>query len=368
MLDAGDLMGRRNKNEQHQTSFLLEACGDLGLDAIGLGEKDLNYGLDYLKKAMADYNLPFTSANVRDVETNELILPEYLVIERNGIKFGVVSVLDSAQKIITMTNNDPGLKIEDPVAVLRELLPRMRKECDTVVLLGHLGDQTTEVVIKEVKGIDICVAGHTHRNLKTERIIDDTILLSCTKEGQYIGRADIFVEKSNGMVMAVSVTVTSLDEDIADDQDMLARVNEYKDSLVAYKEAKRAAFPRTYGSDKESFLGERACKACHEDSWSAYANSSHRRAFNTIRNKGQSFEPECIVCHTTGYQYKNGYSDQAPYNKLSNVQCEACHGYGTEHARDGKWRQQARDACVTCHDKENSPEFDYAKYWEKIKH
>ncbi len=368
MLDAGDIMGRRNRNDQHQTEFLLEVSGDLGIDAIGLGEKDLNYGLEFLYRVAREYNLPFTNANVRKVSSGELILPEYLIVERNGIRFGIVSVLDSVQKIITMTNNDPGLEIQDPVPVLRELLPRVRKEADTIILLGHLGDQTTEVIIKEVRGIDICVVGHTFKNLKSESIVSDTILLSCAYEGRYIGRANIFVEKSNGMVMAVDVTVTSLDEAIEDNTEMLARVEDYKVSLEEFKEAKRAAYPRSYGSEKENFLGERACKACHEESWEAYANSAHRKAFNTIRNKGQNFEPECIVCHTTGYQYQNGYSDQSPYNKLANVQCEACHGYGTEHARDGKWAAQAKDSCVICHDKENSPEFDYATYWEKIKH
>jgi 2',3'-cyclic-nucleotide 2'-phosphodiesterase (5'-nucleotidase family) len=367
-LDGGDLMGRRNKNEQHQTSFLLEMSSGLGLDAIGLGELDLNYGVAYLHKAMADFDLPFTNANVREVATGELIVPEYLVIERNGIKFGIISVLDPGQKIITMTSNDPGLEIQEPIPVLRELIPRVRKEADTIILLGHLGDRNTELLVREVKGIDICVMGHTFKNLKAERILEDTIILSSAYEGRYVGRANIFVEKSNGMVMAVEVEVTSLDDAIADDPDMLTRVNEYLVSLEDFKLAKRAAFPRDHGSDKESFLGERACKSCHENAWEAYADSGHRAAFNTLRAKGQNFEPECVVCHTTGYQYKNGYDENPPFSKLTNVQCEACHGYGTEHARDGKWSAQAKDSCVICHDKENSPEFDYTTYWEKIKH
>ena len=368
MVDCGDLMGRRNKNDKHQTTFLLEVTGDFGYDAIGLGEKDLNYGLDYLEQAIKDNNLPFTSANVRKVETGELLLPEYLVVEKNGIRFGIVSVLDPKQKIITMTSKDVGLEIQDPVPVLRSLLPRMREEVDTVVLLAHLGDKTTDVIINEVKGIDICVVGHTFKNLKSERILDDTVLVSSAHEGRYIGRADIFVEKSDGKVMAVDVTVTSLDDAIENEPNAATKIKDYQISLQEFKDAKRAAYPRSYGSEKETYLGERACKSCHEDSWSAYADSGHRRAFSTIRNKGQNYEPECIVCHTTGYQYKNGFSDQSPFNKLSNVQCEACHGYGTEHARDGKWVAQAKDSCVACHDKENSPEFDYATYWEKIKH
>jgi len=368
MVDGGDIMGRRNKKDQHQTEFLLEVSGDLGLDAIGLGEKDLNYGLDYLKKAIDTYSLPFTSANVRDAASGELILPEYLVVEKNGVKFGVVSVLDPSKKIITMNGQDLGLEVGDPIPVLRALLPRMRQEVDTVVFLAHLGANTTDVVIKEVKGIDICVVGHTFKNLKTERILEDTIVLSSAHEGRYIGRADVFVDEADGKVMAVDVTATSLDDAIEDDSDMVVRMKEFEDQVEVFMEAKRAAYPRSYGSEKETYLSDRQCKSCHESAWDIYSKSGHRQAFNTIGTRGQSHEPECIVCHTTGYQYQNGYEDKSPYNKLTGVQCEACHGYGTEHSRDGKWLAQAKDSCVTCHDKENSPDFDYAIYWDKIKH
>ncbi len=368
MLDGGDLMGRRNKNEQFQTRFLCEVTSDFGYDGIGLGEADLNYGLGFLKEMIKEYDLPFTSANVVDRETGKLILPEYLVVEKNGIKFGLVSVLNPKHKIITMTDSDSGLEVKDPVATLREVLPRMRKEVDTVVLLGHLGEGDTETILREAKGIDICIMGHTHRTLKDERIVEDTVILGAPNEGKFIGRADLFVEKSDGKVMAVEVEIVSLDSSVEDDQEIASRVEDYKASFKEFKLAKRKAFPRDLGSQKESFLGARACKSCHQDTWAAYTASSHSQAFMSLRSKGQSNEPECILCHSTGYRYQNGYAEERPFNKMVNVQCEACHGYGSEHARDGKWRAQAKDSCITCHDQKNSPEFDYAVYWEKIKH
>lgn len=367
MVDAGDLFGRRSKDERHQTEFLCRMTGDLGYDGIGLGERDLNYGLPFLKEMIEKYDLPFTNANVRNLKTGELILPEYLVVERNGIKYGLVSVLDPAFKIISMVSDEEEYTVADPVATLRELLPRMRREADCIVLIGHLGENNTDPLIKEVKGIDMSVTGHTFRSLQNERVLDDTAIFAATHEGRYIGRANLFIEEHTGRVMAIDVGVTSLDEEIPSDPEMLGKVEDYKQSLVEFRAAKRAAYPRTQGSDKESFLGERACMACHDDAWKAYVGSGHRAAFATIRNKGQSSEPECLSCHTTGYMFKNGYSEVKPAN-LQNVQCEACHGYGSEHARDGRWVAQAKDSCVVCHDEKNSPDFDYATYWERIKH
>ena len=102
--------------------------------------------------------------------------------------------------------------------------------------------------------------------------------------------------------------------------------------------------------------------------WDAMRQTGHMKALGTLARKGQSESPECLVCHTTGYTWIGGYDDRPPANRLGNVQCEACHGYGTEHNRGNGWAEQARETCVTCHDAENSPDFDYATYWEKIAH
>ncbi|MBM4130809.1 hypothetical protein FJ250_07240, partial [bacterium] len=201
-----------------------------------------------------------------------------------------------------------------------------------------------------------------------ERVINDVAVFGSAYEGRFIGRANLFVEQKTGRVMAIDVGITDFVDTAPEDSEVLARVEKFKQDLVAFKEARRAAYPRIHGSEQEQFLGERTCFDCHEAAWQAYADSGHRRALASLRKDGQSSEPDCLVCHTTGYQYKNGYGEESPSNRLVNVQCEACHGYGTTHARDGKWRLQARNSCVACHDQANSPNFDYATYWEKIKH
>ena len=362
------MFGNRNKNDRHQARFLSEVTGDFGYDALALGERDLCYGLPFLQEMMEKYDLPFTNANVRNAATTELILPEFLVVERNGIKFGICSVLSPEFQILTLNSRDPGLEVLDPIAVLRDLLPRLRKEADSIIVLSHLGDAATDDMIREVAGIDLVVTGHTSRSLKTEKVVNKTAVITAVREGQYIGRCESFINDKTGQVMAFDVMLQSLDDSIESAPDLLARVKEYKESLQAFKLETRARYPRNLGSEKEKFLGATVCKSCHADAWQAYVGSGHMRAMSSVRDSGRNFDPGCVVCHVTGYQWQNGYRDQRPYNQLANVQCEACHGYGTQHARDGKWGSQAKDSCAVCHDEENSPEFDYVTYWEKIKH
>ena len=368
MVDAGDLFGLLNINERFQTEFLCEVTSDFGYDAIGLGEMDLNYGLVFLRKMIEENDLPFTNANVRQVSTGKLILPEYIITEKNGIKFGICSVLGQDKTIRTMTDKDEDYEIQDPVAVLRELVPRLRKQVDTVVLLAHVGDNAVLGLLGDVAGIDLAVLGHSHRNLKTEKVVANTPLMCSVHEGRYIGRSNLHIDKSTGEIKAFDVTSVSLDDSVADNPEMAARVEAFKEKLQDFKLARRAAYPQNKGSDKEQYLQQGVCRKCHKDAWQAYASSAHRHAYATLRDKGRNFDPECLVCHVTGYEWKGGYGEEPPYNRLTDVQCEACHGYGTEHARDGKWVAQAKDSCIVCHDKENSPDFDYASYWEQIKH
>jgi 2',3'-cyclic-nucleotide 2'-phosphodiesterase (5'-nucleotidase family) len=375
VLDAGDLFGNRTRNDRLQTEFLLKHTESFGYDAIGLGERDLNYGWDFLAEAMEKYRLPFTNANVTDAATGELILPEYLIVERQGITFGICAVMDPAQRIISMAARDREYEIADPVATLRELVPRLRERCDTVVLLSHLGDRTTESVIKEVQGIDLAVVGHSFRSFNRERIVGDTVMLSAVHEGRVVGRADVHVDPGDGKLMSVQVKITSLDDGVDDDPVMLQAVEDFLAEAEDRRLAQRAAYPRNLGSEDEQFLGSNNCKACHTGIYREWRQTDHARAYTGLRAKNMQFEPECLACHTTGYRYHNGFDEQQRTN-LSHVQCEACHGYGTAHARNGDMNEMARESCVACHDEDVRPcydetkdvRFDYATFWEKIAH
>ena len=369
MLDGGDLFGRRSRVDREQTRYLCRWTSEFGYDAIALGEFDLNYGVAFLREMIETYQLPFTNANVRDPESGELLLPEFLLIERGGITFGVVSVMDPEVPVITTSAQEESFQIDDPVEALQGALPRMREAgAQTIVLLSHMGDSGSEALLAEVPGVDICLVGHTRRPYRSERILHQAALIAASYEGRYMGRLNGFFEKGSGDLKAFDILVTELNDKVASDPVMMERVDAFKRHLEEFRIAARGEYKQTLGSAKEAFLGDRECRKCHTDIWDHLANSAHNRALTTLSRKGQHDAPECLVCHTTGYVWIGGYDDRPPANKLRNVQCEACHGYGTLHRRDGSMRQEARESCVTCHDQENSPEFDYGTYWAKIAH
>jgi hypothetical protein len=242
------------------------------------------------------------------------------------------------------------------------------------VLLSHLGDRGTEQVLNEVGGVDIALVGHVYRSLTQERIMNDAVLLAAVYDGRVIGRANLALSRETGQVTTVQVAITTLDATVADDPVMLGAVQQFLRDLDSRRDEQRAQFPRDRGSSDEAFLGESNCKACHTDIHQQWRQTSHARTFASLRQAEAQLEPECLSCHTTGYRHHNGYDEQRRTN-LVQVQCEACHGYGTTHSRDGSMLAAARESCTQCHigarpcfDERSGQEFDYVQYWERIAH
>jgi len=121
----------------------------------------------------------------------------------------------------------------------------------------------------------------------------------------------------------------------------------------------------------EKYLGVQNCANCHQEDWDSYMKTGHSKAWQTLVSKGQTSNPECVGCHVTGWDFLNGFDPTVSANgrnTLFNVQCEACHGYGTEHERDGAWTAAAKQSCEGCHTPEFDPDFDYATDWAKVAH
>jgi hypothetical protein len=129
-------------------------------------------------------------------------------------------------------------------------------------------------------------------------------------------------------------------------------------------------------TQEPAYVGVAKCKMCHVRQHKVWNESEHAKAFEILKPEEQK-DPKCLTCHVTGYQ-----AIQAVRSELAGVQCEACHGPGSDyikiHAKKDK--EGARkvgmiarpdpESCKTCHN-EKSPTFkgfDYTKMWEAIKH
>jgi hypothetical protein len=375
VLDAGGLFGQRSTAEKDQTTFLCKETAPLGYKVFGVGANDLNYGLDYLRQMEKTHGFLWVNANLRKSAGGPLIFPSYSIVEAGGLKLGITSVVGSATKVVTMSATPDEFLVDAPRDALDKVLPELRKKCDVLVLLAQMtSTETRELLVGlgDAAGIDICIEGQDVRQYRRLNKVGNTALLAANNQGKYVGQLDMTVTKGSRDIQYGEVTMYELDEKSVETAAIRDRVVAFEaEAAKKAKEPVKDDHPRPLGSAKEKFLGAASCSRCHADDYKAYSTSAHARAWQTLVEKGQETNAECVSCHVVGFNHANGFDradSENGRNALFNVQCEACHGYGTEHARDGKWVAAAKASCVTCHTAENSPNFEFASYWAKIAH
>ena len=87
-------------------------------------------------------------------------------------------------------------------------------------------------------------------------------------------------------------------------------------------------------TDGGSYTGDSVCKQCHPDQTDQWLTTAHAEAFESLKERSQDYNPECIPCHTTGFGYTGGFIRPDLTSEMEGVQCEMCHGAGAEHAEN----------------------------------
>ena len=89
-----------------------------------------------------------------------------------------------------------------------------------------------------------------------------------------------------------------------------------------------------------------------------------------LRAQSRDYDRDCIPCHTTGFYKRGGFEGHEVTPDLADVGCEACHGNGHDHVLDPKVKTDpdTRGTCRGCHTVDQTPDFEFETFWERIKH
>ncbi len=351
--------------------FLMDAMQVMGLDAVGMSEKELRFGLSYLKAQQKRTQLPMVCANLYEKKTSKLLLAPYVLKQVGTVKVGIFGVMSN---VVDLGPARDSLRVEEPSAAAKRTVAELRKKGATVVvLLSQLGKVEGEDLVTAVDGIDAVILGHSVPLLQKGRLIKTTVACYGGEQGQYIGRTLLTLDPQRKVTSGENETFI-LGPDIADKKEMAALVKGFNDSFNeklqklqkerAAKDAERAA-----QGVPEHYLGGEICARCHAAETAQWKTTKHAQAWETLVAAKQDTVARCIGCHVVGFQQPGGFKDQASSRNLAGVQCESCHGMGSMHeAFNTKPRGVTERACRVCHTKEMSPGFDYALYQPHINH
>lgn len=353
--------------------LIVHSFNAMGCDAVSVGAYDLSLGIDYLLAKEAEASFPVLSANLRDAHGRRIFKP-YRIVERNGVKVGILGLLDNSLKIDKIPRGHK-LRVDDPLSAARELLPQIRREgADFVIALTDLTSRPARKLALKELGINMIVSSDKRNQISLPIVVDDVFLTHLDRGGKSVGLVDIFPvgtvaeEELERFTPAGGFWFRNnfipLKLEIPDHPKIGPAVEE---TLAAVAEMQKEHVARSNGTKQggcgESYVGISVCASCHEDRYRAWKTTGHARAYQALEEKNRQFDEACVVCHALAYECDEGELELASIEQFANVQCESCHGPGDVHAAsEGRQPMRANRApessCLRCHTPERSSDFD----------
>ena len=194
-VDAGNRLFRYDmamtgteEAERRARAILLVDSGSVGgLDALGVGRLDLGAGIDYLRLLQRRASFPFLSANLRD-DRGELLFQASVLLERDGQKIGVTSVLPEGTSGL-------GYSADNPFAAAKREVGKLRgRGADLVVVLSNLGTKQGAKLARASKP-DVILSSQSRKLTPEPEVWGKTIGGEPSSRGRYLGDLRIY-EKS----------------------------------------------------------------------------------------------------------------------------------------------------------------------------
>ena len=191
---------------------------------------------------------------------------------------------------------------------------------------------------------------------------------------KYLGELRIYLggdgKIENQVNRYVALDDSVPDDPAAADQVASAHTEFTNEQSKSAQQAQTQASPFSLLSTAPPYVGVDECAKCHQAEYDIWKNTGHAHAMATLQSRNQQLDHGCVKCHVVGYE-QGGF--QAIYStpQFSNVQCESCHGPGRSHAENpgkGYGFMSVPVGCMQCHTQSNSPDFNFALYYPKIRH
>lgn len=256
VVDAGDYsMGTLFQTIYATESPSLRLFGEMGYDVVTFGNHEFDFrasGLaNSLEAAIAsgDDIPPIVASNIifptddDGVVSADLIplqeamdaydVKEYTVIEKNGIRIGVIGLLgEEAAGDAPMS----GVSFDDIVSSSKKVVEILqeKEDVDLIMAVSHSGthenpsNSEDEQLAKSVPEIDVIVSGHSHTLHEEAILVGDTIIGSSGAYGQYVGVMEL--ERSGDEPWnLVSYDTIRVTEDVPEVEQVRERIDRFKE-------------------------------------------------------------------------------------------------------------------------------------------
>ena len=420
------LQANSSEQTQIQAEGIVMAYNLMGYDAVGISTYDLAGGLDFFKKMEALSTFSWLSANLVAKDTEHSIFKPQIILQKGGMTIGVIGLTgenaarilaDENVKILNWQEVLPKLVEKlaiqcDMVVLLSNLSGAQNRKISKTVpginILIQAGIQTSNLTPTMMNQTLVCQTSKQGKYLGELTINWNKAGKWGTDDGDNLLQQKRKLDRLNWHIRRIESqgdpgeidkskpgilqsyqnlvnrrktlenSITKLDN--IDRQEELSST--FQNQFIAMKTSlpdQPEVLKIVNGTRKKinaagkkqvrnmrkmkAYAGSQTCGSCHEEAYQNWQQSRHGQAFQTLVNKKQQYNIDCLPCHVTGVKPDNGALALSLPANLKNVGCESCHGPGKAHVKDpGKnifLSHPNQETCLTCHNDEHDDSFDY---------
>ena len=225
----------------------------MGYDCETVGNHDIEPGHTVYDKWIREVRCPMISANIIDRKTQQPYLKPYVIFNREGVKIAILGLLTPAIPNWLNESVWEGLAFQDMVSCARKWVRHLKEveQCDLVLGLFHSGrsggiqtddyvEDASELVAKEVPGIDLVFFGHDHQehNFWVENTVGEQVLCinpSCW--ARKVSDAQIELTYKDGHLVKKDIKGEVVDvSDMPIDEQMMDRFRPQMEEIKKYVE------------------------------------------------------------------------------------------------------------------------------------
>jgi len=410
--DLGGTVRRNRRQSEIKFETMLAALKDMRYTALGLGPAELRFGPEFLlamqpfKEESPETSLTFLGANIVLFNDPEIGTPtRWKVLTVGGKKIGVTAVLGKREQSELLPK---GTNVQISMQAAEEALPPVVEQLqaenlDLLVLLSYSSLEESTALAQMFPAFDLIVSAGGPEDPDGQPIaVGQTMLVNVGQKGKHVGVVGLFPDDAEHRLRFELVELEK--SRFQDTPKMVEHMRAYQIRLRE-EEIVKTELSINHPSGAE-FVGAEACGECHTKAFEKWKKTPHFGAFESLKQarKGDKdygitriYDPECLACHVTGWhpqevlRYDTGFlnaefatnpDDKEHSLLLKGQQCESCHGPGSRHIElvgDGKKEEAGQlmwvsldeaeeKMCAGCHDPDNSPHFEFKRYWSRVIH
>lgn len=362
LISAGGLLISDTPQDRITSEYILKGLSGLNYDAIGVQWRDLAFGKDYLSRYE---QLPFVISNMKDG-----IFKPNRIIRKGRFTLAFFQWLDPAADPQRQMQGEHGMAGDDTDGLAQEIEVAKHHGATTVLASTLTLDEARQQL--PLENVDILIIRANYEEYGKPQQIDKMLVIQPGSRGMRLGRLDI-TTNGTGDIKKWQHQVIALPKSVGDAARMTDWYEEYN-AKVKEQYEKSVALRKALETGESPFAGEEACQGCHQEEYTVWSKSRHAQAFYTLQDVRKAFDPNCIICHTVGFDKVGGFIDPDTTPSLMHVQCESCHGAARKHVEskgtkpvvNANWSHE--QICSQCHTQPHSPGFNFDTYWPKIAH